>query len=336
MSLTGFLTEGKPIEAQPYASTTETVLPDWYTNYAMDILANQNAVSSRPLPLYQGPRIAEFTPDQQAGFEGTRGAAFSFQPGLDAATKQAESTFGRSAFGAAQPFMAQAGQKAPEVIDQYLNPYLDNVVNRIGQIGTRTLKEQILPGLEGEMIRAGQFGGTRQAELTGRAIRDAMEGISAQQAATLAKGYGESMDAARADLSRMGDLARTSADVYNLDTTAGLNAAKTAADLAARRQEMGLTGASAVERIGGLQQGQIQRNLDLGYKDFTEQRDDPQNRINQLVETLKGVGPAVPKASLQQGYGSPGQTQAFGQSPLDTAISTGTGIAALLKEFGLI
>ena len=40
------------------ASTTQTVLPDWYTNYAMGILSNQQATSAVPYAPYQAPRIA--------------------------------------------------------------------------------------------------------------------------------------------------------------------------------------------------------------------------------------------------------------------------------------
>ncbi len=51
MGFLDFLTEGKPVEAVPVSSTQQTILPDWYTNYAMDILANQQAVAARPVPI---------------------------------------------------------------------------------------------------------------------------------------------------------------------------------------------------------------------------------------------------------------------------------------------
>src|SRR5687767_9105760 len=69
----------------PSAKTSETVLPDWYTNYAMSILSNQSAVAANPYTPYSSPRIAGFTPDQEAGFEATRSAAGSFQPWLEQA-----------------------------------------------------------------------------------------------------------------------------------------------------------------------------------------------------------------------------------------------------------
>ena len=74
MGFLDFLTEGKPVEAVPVSSTQQTILPDWYTNYAMDILANQRAIAARPFQEYVDasgkviPRVADFAPDQQQGF----------------------------------------------------------------------------------------------------------------------------------------------------------------------------------------------------------------------------------------------------------------------------
>jgi hypothetical protein len=218
MGFLDFLTEGKAPQAVPVSSTEQAVLPDWYTNYAMDILSNQQAVANRAFPLYQGPRIADFTALQQKAFEQTPQAAQAYEP-----------------------YMAQAGRSAADVTQQFMNPYTDQVVSRIGEMGTRALKEQILPGIEGEMIRAGQFGGTRQAELTGRAIRDATEGISAQQAQALERGYAQSLGAAQREQERQGGLAQ-------------------------QAQQLGLTGVGALQQAGGLQQGQTQRNLDLAYQ----------------------------------------------------------------------
>ena len=77
MAFTDFLTEGAAIPAGSAVKslTSQTVLPDWYTNYAMDILAGQTAASARPYSTYEAPRIAGFNPTQQQGFDATRAAA---------------------------------------------------------------------------------------------------------------------------------------------------------------------------------------------------------------------------------------------------------------------
>jgi hypothetical protein len=283
MSFLDFLTEGKAPQAVPVSSMEQSVLPDWYTNYAMDILSNQQALANRAFPLYQGPRIADFTALQQQAFEQTPQAAQAYQP-----------------------YLQQASQSTADVTQQFMNPYTENVVNRIGQLGTRTLKEQVLPGIEGEMIRAGQFGGTRQAELTGRAIRDAMEGISAQQSQALERGFGQAQQAAQGELTRQGGLAQTA-------------------------QQLGLTGVGALQQAGGMQQGQTQRNLDLAAADFERQFAYPQEQVKGMIGALQGVAPAVPKGATKAGMEVPG---VMSPSLLASLGSTFATVKGFEKLFG--
>jgi hypothetical protein len=283
MAFLDFLTEGKAPQAVPVSSTEQSVLPDWYTNYAMDILSNQQALGNRAFPLYQGPRIADFTALQKQALEQTPQAAQAYEP-----------------------FMAQAGRSAADVTQQFMNPYTEQVVNRIGEMGTRALKEQILPGIEGEMIRAGQFGGTRQAELTGRAIRNATESISAQQTGALQQGYAQSMAAAQQEQARQGALAQ-------------------------QAQQLGLTGVEALQKMGGLEQGQTQRNLDLANADFERQFAYPQEQVKGMIGALQGVAPAVPKGAAMTGTQVPG---AVSPSLLGSIGSTFATIKGFENLFG--
>ena len=76
--ISSFLSDGQLPAQMAYKSlTTQTVLPDWYTNYAMQLLSNQQQQMETPYAAYQGPRIAEFAPMQQQGFEATPQAAMA-------------------------------------------------------------------------------------------------------------------------------------------------------------------------------------------------------------------------------------------------------------------
>ncbi len=352
MGFLDFLTEGKPVEAVPVSSTQQTILPDWYTNYAMDILSNQQAVAARPFQEYVDasgkaiPRVADFAPDQQAGFEATRQGAFTFRPELGQASNVTQGTLGRSSLGAAQPYFGQAagmsglaaatpglqqgagyvagstdalglqmaqpylgaaGQSAAQTVGQYMNPYTEQVVNRIGQLGTRTLQEQVLPGIEGEMIRAGQFGGTRQAELTGRAIRDAMEGISAQQSAALQQGYGQAQQAAQTDLARQAQLASTAGGLGGAQQQALLGAGSRMADIG--------------QTYGALTQAQQQMLTDIGKSSGALYGQDTTNQLA-AAQQMAGIAQQRQQQELAgagalQQIGS--QQQALAQKNLDIA-----------------
>ena len=386
MPFSDFLTEGATIPAgsAATATSTSTVMPDWYTNYGMDILANQKALSGQGFQAYTDPktgqpiqRFAGFTPDQEAGFEATRQGANVFRPELNVASQQTQNVFGRSGLGAAQPsfqqsgaytaqsttpmginmaqpYLNQAGQSSVSNINQYMNPYENAVVNRIGALGARTLQEQLLPGISDKMIAAGQFGGTRQAELMGRALRDTMEGISAQQAQALQQGYGQALSTAGTDLSRYGQLASTAGNLgvqqqgallnagqqmgtlgqqmgnlYNADTSNALAAAGQLGNFAQQRQNQELAGANAMQQIGGLQQALDQKNLDFARSEWERRQAYPQEQINAMSGALNAVKGAVP--STVEKYGIE-PNAAPSTSSTQNAVSTALAAAGLVDK----
>ena len=390
--VTSFMSEGQAIPAGSALTdiTKQTVLPEWYSNYAMDILSNQRTAAARPFQEYVDasgkpiPRVADFAPDQQKGFQATREGAFTFRPELGMASTKTQDVFGRSAMGVAepsfqqsgqytaqstaptglgmaQPFLGQAGQTSVQNIGQYMNPYTEQVVNRIGALGARTLQEQLLPAISDQMTAAGQFGGTRQAELTGRAIRDTMEGISAQQAQALQQGYTSSAGLAQADLERQAQLAQTAGglgfqqqgalarageqmgalggqmgNMYNVDTSNILGAAGQLADLAQQRQQQELTGAGALQQIGAQQQALAQKNLDIAREDFLARQAYPQQQIDVMTKTMQGVAGGIPTATQEYGIQPTSYRPEYPASTASQIASGLTGAAGLVKEIANI
>lgn len=106
MAQSDFLSDGQAIpEGSAYKSlTSQTALPEWYTNYAMDLLASQKAVSAQPYQTYQAPRVAGFTPTQQQGFDQTKTAATAYQPYLASASSMATAAAGSGGLPAAQGY----------------------------------------------------------------------------------------------------------------------------------------------------------------------------------------------------------------------------------------
>lgn len=316
----------------PSAKTTETVLPDWYTNYAMQVLSNQQALSAQPYPTYQGPRIADFTAPQQQAFQQTQQAATAYQPGLQQATQVAQGAAAVSPLQAAQPFIQQAAQLAPSNLSVYMNPYMDQVVNRVGDVSARTLREKLLPEIGDEFIRAGGYGGSRQAEAIGRALRDVAESTQAKQAELLAGGYGGALTASQEDLRRLAGLGGTVGQIGAQDVQARQTAAEQLAKLATQQQSLGLTGAGALQNVGNAQQALEQQNLDLAYQDFLRQQGYDQQQINAMTSTLGGVANAVPKSVLESGYGPADASSILkNTSTLQTLLSS----AAALKGLGV-
>lgn len=394
----------------PSASTIQTSLPDWYTNYAMQIIANQNQQLATPYSTFQGPRVAGLTPDQQRAIELTRQVA---RPeGLQTVEGMIEGAAGMSAAGAASPWLSQAGSmsgvdaahpslrtgagylasstnptgiamaspflagasaRSIDDVDDYMGPYTDAVVDRIATLGNRNFTENLLPTINDQFVGAGGYGGSRHAEIIGRSLRDTQEGITAQQDIALDRGYTGALSASAADKARQAALAgtagglgteqqrtlaaagqgstqigqiegaltvdqqrilagigSTTGELTSRDAQTRLQAAQQMAAVQQQRQDMGIKGASALEGAGALQRSVEQQSYDLAFTDFMRQQGYDQTQIDAAVKTLGGVQPAVPKATLQEGYG-PVQPAGSNPSGLQTLAGTAAAILPFLK-----
>ena len=344
MALTDLLSDGAPIPAgtAPVNKTTTTSSPDWYTNYAKDLLAGQGVVSTRPYEPPPMPRVAGFTDTERAGMAATTAASSSAAAPIAAGLSVANSLIGMSGLSAAQPLLDAAGRPVYEGISNYMNPYNDAVTNRIAELGARTLREKLLPEISDRFVRSGQFGGSRQSEMIGRGLRDIYESTLAEQNKALQSGYSGALTSSAEDLKRRAELARTTGDLGTAAVTSGLDVAKGLTDIGKTGQETALAGAAAVTGVGAAERSMDQRNLDVSLADWLKSQGYPQDQIDAALKTFAGIGAvsgAVPQGKTEVGIQPTSYPQQYGQSPLDTALSTGStaiGIYKDLKDAGII
>lgn len=284
--------------------TTQTVLPEWYTQYAQNVLSKAYESTSEPYQKYvtkdaagkEVPiaRIAGFTPLQQKAFTGYESAVGNYQPFLE----QAGQEVGRAATSFTTPGVAQ----------QYMNPYIQNVVSGIGAMAGRNLYENILPAVNRTFIGGGTFGGSRSAEFTQRAIRDAQAAALEKQVSALTEGY------------------KTAADLYGTEATRALSAAERYAGLGAQTQDQRAAELARLEAAGGKQQALAQTSADLAYEDFQRQRDYPYFQAQRLA----AIG-GTPSAS---GAGTETKS-APGPSTFSQIVGAAGGLAGILGSLGV-
>ena len=338
-TVSSFLSNGSiPQGSSAEDLTTTTALPDWYTNYGQQLIANQQALSSQGYNPSMNTQVAGFTPDQQAAFGQTQTGATSFVPGLQQAQQTTANTLDQSALTAAQPYLANASQSAASLLPSYMNPYTQDVTNAIGQQGANTISQQILPQIQDEMVAAGQFGGSRQAQLFGQGIAQAMQNVSAQQAQAEQSGYTGSLTAAQTDLSRQAGLASTAGGLASTDVGNQLTAAQQQAAQAQQLQNQTLAGANALQTSGGLQQSLDQANLNAGQTNAQAQQAYLQNQINAGLNTLSGVKSATPTSSTTAGI-APSNYSPYGTSTaaqIAGGLTAAGGLATALNNAGVL
>jgi hypothetical protein len=415
MALSDFLTEGAQIpEGSAITSVTkQTVLPDWYTSYATNMLSGQQAISNQPYTTYQGPRIAGFTPTQQQGFGMTQAAAGSYQNPLNTAIGAATTAAGTKALPSAQPYFDAASSLNPSAtaagdfatarnlttqgastsglalaapylgqagainatttaspyitgavntatgaangggglavaqpyldgantnttdVSSYMSPYTDQVVDRIAELGTRNLNENIMPGIEGRYIGVGQLGygpangfGTPSGMMTdtARAIRDTSSDILGKQSEALQSGYNTATQTALADQARRTQLASTAGGLGTANQNAQMTAAGIQANAGSTLGNMEQNRQGALTALGSTAGG-------LGANDATRTLS-AGGQMASIGNSAAGLTADQQKFLQSQGVNVGNLTTADASTALSGADRLG-GLASLNQSLGL-
>jgi len=198
----------------------------------------------------QGAKAAAPYLTQSAGMS----ALSTAQPMFTQALTPIQQAGQASALTAAQPFLGAASRTFPQAAQEYMSPYLKNVVEQMGDIGVRQLQEKYLPAIGQEFIGAGQFsvgpGSTRMGEFGARALRDTQEAILAEQSKALQAGYGQAADIYGQDVGRLAQLAGTVGQLSTSDLNRMLESGVRVADIGAKMGQLTSDDASRIAEIG--------------------------------------------------------------------------------------
>jgi hypothetical protein len=265
--------QGAPLP--PTVATTQDVTsaPEFYTNYLQDV-ANLGQAA-----VQQGG-VAGFSPLQQQALNLAPQVAFS----------------GIGSAGTGQQYLTASGATpATSMVNQYLDPYMQNVVGEMGRLQQRAIQENFLPNLRAGAAGTGQFGSQRAAQVAGQSLRDLQADLLGRQYGALSEGYKSALGTAQSDLNRQ------------------LQAGQALGQLGQVQQGLGTTGLKTLTELGGMEQALGQRVLDQ-----------PMQQAQNYAKLLQGY--QVPTSVTKQTVGSTG----YSTSPLAQI----TGLLAGLASFG--
>lgn len=178
-----------PLLGSPLTQVTSYDLPDYITGPSTDLAGFlQDYYASMINP--QTGMVGGYGQNRVAGID----------PLQQLAIGQVNNAVGGwgSLFGQGTNMMTQAGQQLgsigqydPNKMQQHLNPYLNGVLTQMETMGNRNLTENVLPQVNSTFAGVGQFGSTRNADFTNRAIRDNQQAISNAQGTAMNQAYGQ-------------------------------------------------------------------------------------------------------------------------------------------------
>jgi len=224
-----------------------------------------------------------------------------------------------SGVGAFQPFLQQGSQAVqqgimgaqgadytPTSYQDFMDPYMEDVIARTQQdIADKGRQQQ--NQAQASAVGSGAFGGSRQAVLQGQIAADTMDQQARTGAQLRSQGFAQAQSAAQQAAAQQLRQAQLSGQL-------GVSQA----GLGQLGQQMGVQDINTLLGIGGLQQGQAQKQLDVDRANILAEQALPYQQIGFMSDIFRGV------PALQQTFST---TSA--PPPSRTSQMLGLGIAGL-------
>ena len=234
----------------------------------------------------------------------------SFQPFLQQGAEAVGQGIGQ--LGTAQQRVAAAGID-PTSYQQFMNPFMEDVIATTQQdIADKGAQQQLQA--QARAVGQGAFGGSRQAVLQGQIASDVMDQQARTGAQLRSAGFQQAQNLAQQAAQQQLRQAQLTGQLGQ--TVAGLGVQT--AGLGQLGQQMGVQDVNTLLGIGGLQQQQGQRELDVTRANQLAQQALPFQRVGFMSDIFRGV------PALQQTYST-----TTTPPPSRTSQLLGLGIAGL-------
>ena len=264
----------------------EARLPKFQEDFLANIFTSaQNLADDGTMP-FAPQKLADLSQGQQQAITSALQGVGSFQPFLQQGAQAIGQGIGQ--LGTAQNYVAGAGF-SPTDFQQFMDPFTEEVIAATqADIARQGAMQQNQLGASA--VGAGAFGGSRQGIAQGEIARNVMDQQARTGAQLRSAGFQQAQNLAQQAAQQQLRQAQLTGQLGQ--TVAGLGT-QTAA-LGQLGQQMGVQDINTLLGIGGLQQGQAQKQLDIDKQNLLATQALPFQKIGFLSDIFKGV------PSLQQ------------------------------------
>lgn len=293
---------------------SQSAPPAQYLNAYSNVLAQAQNVAAQPLQQYSGQIVAPLSTDQNAGMTDVQNAQGTAQPYINQGASDIQAS--------TAPIWGGVQQFSPSAVSQYESPYTAQVLGatEASELNTDAQQQQQVTG---NAVSAGAWGGDRSGVAAGITAGQQALANNQTNAGILNQAYTQGLGEFNAQ--QQAQIGANEANSW-LNSQAGYGMA----NLGQETENTALTGASALESVGGLQQAETQANLNVPYEQFLQQQAYPFQTTGWLANIAEGTGSASggtssttsPSPSIisqlgglgTAGLGTLGVTGAFGQN----------------------
>jgi hypothetical protein len=283
--------------AAPTAYTQQSIgFADQIAPYAEKLLGTAELytdLEENPYQQYMRDRQAQFTPLQRQSFENA--GLMQTAPQL----KDATALTGMAGLGALNtqytfnPYKAQ--QFTGNDVQAYMNPYMQNVVERQQQDAQR--QSDIARQTQGaQAARSGAFGGSGDYLMRGQANANLARQKGDIQAQGLSNAYQQAMQQFNTSQGQNQAAQQLNAQQQQFGAGLGLQGLQTAmtgakglADIGQTQYGQNLGLLDVQNRFGAQQQQQVQNQLNTEYQDFLNYQNQPYKQMGFMSDMIRGL-----------------------------------------------
>lgn len=285
--------QGAPTPPQPTGSDASTSFPLWQQQYIYNL--SNAATNLAGSPYTPNPYQAVATPSQatQTAWNMALNNAYAGYPQLQAGEELTQQ--------AAQPIGASQ-------INQYLNPYTNDVVGALQQASNNNFFQNVMPGIQSQFVSAGQAASPQEMQSANNAAYLQSQALNQATAGALQQGYQGALNTAMGEQAYKGSMGAQMGQLGAVNQTMGQNAT-------------GLVASS-----GQAQDTYNQSVLNNNASMFNQALQWPYQNLGFASDIMRGQ--QVPTNSMTVGMNySPGQV--YTPSPLSSFVGTSMGAQAL-------
>jgi len=331
-SALNFLNNGTAPQNVNTSAESSQILPEWYTDYAQNMLQQASQYANQGAPIFPGQQVANLTPQQEQSYQTVGNLASTYGGTVPGAINTVNSANPYAGLNASSPYLNTASDSAANTVGQFMNPYTQSVVGDIATLGQQNLQDYLLPTLQSAFTSAGggghygsgvdnptTGGGTGSAGNSQEGTYEALLGkqveqnISQQQDAALQSGYGQALNAAQQNQQINAGLANTAGQLGNLGASNQMTQGMYTGNLANTGVGVGNQIAGALNAAGSQQQQQGQANINAAMNNYYTQFQWPATALGTESSALSGV--QIPTSTYNQSS-APLNSATYGASPL--------------------
>ena len=261
----------------------EARLPEFQEKFLADIFESAKALTGKGSQMpFAKQKLADLSEGQQQAIASALSGVGAFQPFL----QQGSSAVQQGIAG------AQGAGFDPTSYQQFMDPYMEDVIARTqADIADKGRQQQ--NQAQASAVGSGAFGGSRQAVLQGQIAADTMDQQARTGAQLRSQGFAQAQNLAQQQANQA---------LRQAQLTGQLGVSQ--AGLGQLGQQMGVQDINTLLGIGGLQQQQGQRQLDIDRANLLAEQALPYQQVGFLSDIFRGV-PALQQTSTTTTTPSP-------------------------------